>query len=356
MLKTVSLLSHVVASSWRSLRDMIPSISGEIKPLVPSRHCKRFEPSLSPVIDLEGSSIDRKRVKRRLLTEEWKHLGLVNNDDTGTLNNCFFNSALQVLMRLDVVRSIAKTSDSEAVTVLSSFLDLIYPIPMNNPFDSSVLRDAILPASQFPVREQHDAADVFLHILENTSLGRCARFTRRVSDQCMACERCVTKAESFNALGTYIPDHSAAANLQDMVDDITEYIDDFTCPDCARVRVYVRETRVQTPPEVLIVQIRRYGGTMVGNAEGVLNFEATKLECQVVTPLTGLKVAGREYRLHGIINHMGLTPNAGHYTATVLDEGGQWFNYNDEVVTEVSAGSVIQPSEDVYLAVYVVSL
>ena len=75
---------------------------------------------------------------------------------------------------------------------------------------------------------------------------------------------------------------------------------------------------------------------------------------------SGPDVASRcgPYRLHGVISHLGSSPECGHYVAHVCDrpkEKGGWTTYDDEDVKEVCPSAVLGLAQErqCYVAVYV---
>ena len=67
---------------------------------------------------------------------------------------------------------------------------------------------------------------------------------------------------------------------------------------------------------------------------------------------------GGSYRLHGVISHLGSSPECGHYVAHVADrptDKGGWTTYDDEDVKEVWPSAVLGMAQErqCYVAVYV---
>ena len=65
-----------------------------------------------------------------------------------------------------------------------------------------------------------------------------------------------------------------------------------------------------------------------------------------------------DYMLHGVISHLGSSPECGHYVAHVCDrpkEKGGWTTYDDEDVKEVWPSAVLGIAQErqCYVAVYV---
>ena len=61
-----------------------------------------------------------------------------------------------------------------------------------------------------------------------------------------------------------------------------------------------------------------------------------------------------QYRLHGIVNHLGMGPSSGHFTADIFDQGSaRWLRHNDSVVSELASIDGFQSAKDCYMLIYV---
>jgi Ubiquitin carboxyl-terminal hydrolase len=325
---------------------------------------------------------------------EWSRLGFVNSaaDERSrylfklpnvTLNNCFFNSVMQVLMRLDRFRDLpaASADDAPILTHLRDFMAANYPTPAADAVPAT-LRNTILPIDRFPLGIQSDAAETLDFILDElvgTPVAAAANFQAQLTDTCANCGHPVAKTEPFSALGVYFPSKIASHEigmLEQMVNGgmVREQVDGYRCSDqrpgesaergCLGVHQSVRTTDVVTPPEVLVLQIRRFASSTTIAKDGTKVYSERKIGNALVLPLSGLTVAGRKYRLHGVVHHNGDSTTEGHYTADVFDTKVQsWINYNDaavvpsedaadETLSFVIDGNVVY-SSDASLLVYV---
>ena len=60
-----------------------------------------------------------------------------------------------------------------------------------------------------------------------------------------------------------------------------------------------------------------------------------------------------QYHLHGIINHLGMGPSSGHFTADIFEqESGRWLRHNDSAVSELASINGTQAAKDCYMLVY----
>ncbi len=61
-----------------------------------------------------------------------------------------------------------------------------------------------------------------------------------------------------------------------------------------------------------------------------------------------------QYRLHGIVNHLGMGPSSGHFTADIFEQkSGRWLRHNDSMVSELASIDGMQAAKDCYMLVYV---
>ena len=62
------------------------------------------------------------------------------------------------------------------------------------------------------------------------------------------------------------------------------------------------------------------------------------------------------YHLHGIVNHLGMGPSSGHFTADIFDQrSARWLRHNDSVVSELASIDSVQAAKECYMLIYVCS-
>ena len=281
----------------------------------------------------------------------WSTLGLSNGFRA---NNCFFNSAMQVFMRLEQFKSLpAPEIDEDAtLTQLRDFMSQVYPNPAYKTFDPVGLRDIFTKETDdskvvFPNGVQQDVAEFINVLLDRTrSSGflREAWFSKSETGYCMSCNRPSTPHHHpASEVHANFPLQIATDQVFDLPAMIDanfgqEIIDGYACARCPRdIAKLMKTVAASNPPDILLVQIVRFA-----NDEKIVNF--------VDIPFT-MNFSSRSYRLHGIIDHKGSTPASGHYTATVRDnESGQWFRYDDARVEAVHPNAVV--TNQAYYVVY----
>ena len=290
------------------------------------------------------------RVMPNVVHSAWSSVGLSNKLFA---NNCFFNSAMQVFMRLEKFRALPPPSVGEdpILPQLRDFISTVYPTPQSSTIDPIGLRAVFAEQSAtsdivFPLGEQQDVAEfinVFLDRTESSGLLREARFTIKTTAICTPCGTPSTPIENReHEVHATFPAKVAKGQIFELADMMKsmfgqETIHETECETCPR-HVAKKDRNVQptNPPEILLVQIFRFS-------------RHSKIENKVNVPFN--LEFGRNYRLHGVVNHEGTSPADGHYTATVRDsESGDWFLYDDSDVSVVDDDQVVTSSA--YYVVY----
>ena len=275
----------------------------------------------------------------------FKRLGFENRGE----NNCFFNSALQALIRLPEFRQFPAPAENEneLITILRELLSEVYPVPVANPMRPLRLREYF--ARRFPVGAQQDVDEFLMEMmdaLEKAGLFREAKFDVIRRGTCSTCLRPSTPAtEADWKVSGFFPEGAADDEVMDLKDMIdrgfsNERVDGYECSGCKRRDVLQRVGQIVKAPRVLMVHLLRFtsGNSKIFNA--------------VQVPLTGFEYAGETYRLHAVINHVGRSSRAGHYTATVYDTDSKtWIKYDDSTTHEVEADHVI--TEKAYYLIFV---
>ncbi|XP_048773009.1 ubiquitin carboxyl-terminal hydrolase 20-like isoform X2 [Ostrea edulis] len=115
----------------------------------------------------------------------------------------------------------------------------------------------------------------------------------------------------------------------------------YSCEKCKKLRNGVKFSKVLELPEILCIHLKRFRH----------EFYSSKISSYVSFPLDSLdmkKYLHRDcssqvtmYDLHAVICHHG-TAGGGHYTAYCLNYiNDQWYEFDDQYVTEVDVGQVI---------------
>ena len=104
-------------------------------------------------------------------------------------------------------------------------------------------------------------------------------------------------------------------------------------------------------PKILIIALKRF--EFVGN-------KCFRINSQIDAPLNGLDMSkyvegyAKEtyiYDLYAICNHHGQI-DGGHYSATIKNSNGKWYNFNDTQVTEIIVNDNIISGNTPYCLFY----
>lgn len=143
---------------------------------------------------------------------------------------------------------------------------------------------------------------------------------------------------------------------------------EFHCPKCQTTKDPIKQLTINQLSPVLIFQLKRFEHLINGSNVKINDFISFPLYLEMssychdninnsnghVTSNDGkaqLSTPHILYELIGIISHKG-TVNEGHYTATIKLPSGQWFKFNDSMISLVKEEQVLQ--EQAYLLFFTV--
>jgi ubiquitin C-terminal hydrolase len=120
---------------------------------------------------------------------------------------------------------------------------------------------------------------------------------------------------------------------------------EWRCPNCEEDRIVTSKCEPYVLPQVLIVQLKRFEHDAYGRPFKVNQDVTFPHELEWPTA-----ASSDSYSLYAVSNHHG-SLNGGHYTAYAKQQAqGQWFKFNDELVTPVEPGEVV--NQAAYLLFY----
>ncbi|GAB4849247.1 Ubiquitin carboxyl-terminal hydrolase 25 [Ancistrocladus abbreviatus] len=119
----------------------------------------------------------------------------------------------------------------------------------------------------------------------------------------------------------------------------------YNCEKCKKLVRARKQMSILQAPNVLVIQLKRFGGIFGGKIDKAIAFE------QILVLSSFMSKASKdpcpEYNLFGTIVHSGSSPESGHYYAYIKDGTGKWYCCNDSYVTISSVTEVL--SEKVYI-------
>ncbi|SCU87664.1 LAFA_0E08086g1_1 [Lachancea sp. 'fantastica'] len=135
-----------------------------------------------------------------------------------------------------------------------------------------------------------------------------------------------------------------------------EKLTDFNhkCRNCGSVQNPIKQMTIAKLPPVLVLQLKRFEHRMTGNSvklNDFVQFPAYLNMAPFCHKEETKHVPDLVYELVAVISQEG-SVNQGHYTSMCKITGGQWFRFNDSMVTSVSEEDVLR--QQAYLVFYVI--
>lgn len=135
-----------------------------------------------------------------------------------------------------------------------------------------------------------------------------------------------------------------------------EQLTDFNyhCEKCNTKQNAIKQLTIAKLPPVLVLQLKRFEHSINGSSVKLNNYIEFPTYLDMSKYCQTDKVSETPaivYELIGLISHQG-SVNQGHYTSICKIPGGQWFKFNDSMVTAVTETDVLK--EQAYLLFYTV--
>ena len=92
-------------------------------------------------------------------------------------------------------------------------------------------------------------------------------------------------------------------------------------------------------PNILIIELKRYNNNIKKN-NGLIDIPIN--DADFTKYVHGYNNGGYIYDLYGVANHSGGV-RGGHYTCTIRNANGNWYNFNDMLVNKIEETNVISP-------------
>lgn len=112
---------------------------------------------------------------------------------------------------------------------------------------------------------------------------------------------------------------------------------------CGRKTRATKKYSIRSAPNILVIHLKRFDSTHAGKLSHYVSYP----EILSLNELTGTV----QYRLYGVLVHLGYTSHSGHYYAYVRGPNGhQWYKADDTSVNGVSAADAL--SQNAYILFY----
>ncbi|MCB1213325.1 MAG: hypothetical protein KDK40_03410 [Chlamydiia bacterium] len=233
-------------------------------------------------------------------------------------NSCYINSVLTIIlntcMRDDTGESMHPTQpfDPSSTPSVIDAMRMHYP-PKNEEdairlqYHVFCLREQFIAENQLPnITAQQDVAEFLQFLLDKLEINFSVCETNPNGNQVITPQTCAS---------VHLPKLQSGEEFKD-----------------AFQRVVGENIQLVDSPKVLPIQLKRFDYSTEINRSIKLNHLANVPESLQVPALDG----AQKYTLNGYIIHLGEEVGSGHYVA-VVKKGDDWFLYNDEKVTKLSA-------------------
>ena len=115
-----------------------------------------------------------------------------------------------------------------------------------------------------------------------------------------------------------------------------------SCQNCHKCYNITETTRIAKLPKILIITLQKTNIEISKKIPCIVEFKEEELDIKEIIDLELCKNGNYLYNIFAINNHLGYSPNSGHYFSTIyLEKLKTWFSFND---TEVSPISQIKPN------------
>uniref|UniRef100_A0A3Q2P4Y8 ubiquitinyl hydrolase 1 n=1 Tax=Fundulus heteroclitus TaxID=8078 RepID=A0A3Q2P4Y8_FUNHE len=304
--------------------------------------------------------------------------GVCGLDNSG--NSCYLNAVLQCLcstMPL-VEHLLNQDTRQELCRVAQVFVRLLEKMWLGSssscaPVEARSMLGSIYP--QFDNHTQQDAQELLLHLLnalhedlkklhfsgqqpgERPGLSSTAESTI-VSDlfegqlsyltHFLRCGHQAHNGQTFTVLSLPIPKGNKKCSIQDCLSLFFEETfltgaEQSVCSACGRRREAAVQTRLDKPPEILVLHLKRFG--CKGKSQVKLSANVSfSMELDVAPFLSSSARGVSSYHLYAVVNHTGHL-DMGHYTALCYNSLLEtWHCFDDALVREVQERLVQSPN------------
>lgn len=273
------------------------------------------------------------RKRRTYLSSEGEAGGFQNLGST-----CFAAVVLQFLyhsrLRAALLKARNKVRDVAGnATVLEAFADVFQ---RKADSESVSLKDVLLSVSKaasfcnkFAEREQEDAHEFLMACLDQLSLedikqenlpdpvGDELEFVIQHTLTCISCEYTSKHDEKYRDLSLAL-----GASIPSMLEGFfgAEEVD-YNCPDCTSKKAIIRH-RLCHAPSTLLLHMNRFDTNLRKRNDAI------EIPLSISLEAFSSSIKDTCYSLVGIVSHLGLTMQHGHYIYNHRSESG-WTTYND---------------------------
>jgi uncharacterized UBP type Zn finger protein len=223
-------------------------------------------------------------------------------------NSCYINSVLQLFFH-----SKRLYSELREIIELENGGNIVELI--------SKVRNMYTSEKKLSIGEQCDSYLFFSFLLDKinelfpSKFNPCYSILLHSKIKCTGCKNIVHQRQCENILylrpSPLINDIDDMINLEFKVKNL-----DYKCKKCDSF-ISSKKTIIENLPEYLFITLQEFG-------EENIDFKIEK----------NLVIEGLEYELTGMIEHIGVSNNGGHYVSYIKHSNKIWYLYNDDRITE----------------------
>jgi len=169
------------------------------------------------------------------------------------------------------------------------------------------------------------------------------------------CEHCHYKSQYFDESPglklnfEQIKSKSKIDLVQLIMDNFTQPIkikSRIICQSCRKCFNVIETTKIAKLPKILILTLQKSNIENTRKIPWIVNF-GKKIGIRDIVDIELIKNESAQYEIFAVNNHLGSTPNSGHYYSQIYLEKLGWYSFNDELVTPDSNG--ISPNLSNYI-------
>ncbi|KAL3694055.1 hypothetical protein R1sor_007706 [Riccia sorocarpa] len=167
--------------------------------------------------------------------------------------------------------------------------------------------------------------------------------------KCSVCSQCSNTYDPFLDLSLDIvrADSLTKALTRFTAVDTLDGENKYRCAHCKKKVRAQKQFTIETVPNILTIQFKRFSGTVGGKIDKKVEF-GTTLDMK---PFCSSQESSLKYRLYGVLVHSGWSTHSGHYYCFIRTSSDIWHVLDDSRVRQVSEKTVLE--QKAYMLFYV---
>ncbi|RNA13776.1 Ubiquitin carboxyl-terminal hydrolase [Brachionus plicatilis] len=323
---------------------------------------------------------------------EWSK---IRRNGTGLLNlgnNCYLNATLQCLAYTPplsqwlVTRAhsaLCKFRQIKGFCSLCEVERIIYDIFNSNGCakPNSLCYNIKKISAVFGVGTQEDASEFFTTLIE--SMAKSIKFSLNIPNKLslmskkkantilddifsfqfcsrITCSNCDRTSDTVESTNTWPVDVKYAQDIRKgMLHFLREEVLDgqnaYKCDKCGKKTRATKKYTIRTAPNILVIHLKRFDFSHGGKLSHYVSYPET-LNMKTFVPETGSMASNEKslrklnYKLYGVLVHLGYTSHSGHYFSYVRGPNDVWYKADDQRVSAVQARDAL--AQHAYILFY----